>query len=346
MMNYPQGFVEMLQTIGDPICRAIARTDGSCAIMNTDRPQSFLSMVAQCCSVGASDRVSVLAADDSHEAPEYGEVDGLAFPDVDALLIPGSAKSASRNVTTLDRKGLLLPRVAAVILGIEAVRSKAWRGAKGLIARDRPVFVAYAGGDGAILDELQASDYVVRPIDHWCHPRAMAMLVLAVPAELAAAPVTRLITIAPPLLTRSLRTEKTYAGVPQISTLFDASRIEAASGLYPVESADKHTWVWTGPAKRTDIVLPQLWVGPHTLRLKIIKTFATEGLAGLTFFINGRIAESTIFGDSIELFTMLPPSEFTGTIELGVFTPQLSDSTVDRTRHLGTCIEHLQIFWS
>lgn len=338
-------FVEMLQRVGTPITRAIAACDGGGVLLSTDRSNSFLDILFQCCAAGAADRVSILNTKLSEERPQLATTDGVQLY-ASRGTYAGFDRPAKKPVMSLDRLGLLMGQVVAVALDGEAIKSKVWRGANALIARDRPIFVAYAQDDEDVLAELKAWGYVFKPFIYWGYPRAATVFVMAVPQERAEllldgdGPL-----IAPP---SAIAPHKGGGAItkPFPQTRFQARDLELASGFYDLETTEYGSWVWSGPSKESRIVLPSTWVGSHMMTVSVINMAESGNRADLQFRINGRPVVSHITHRGMEFSTFIRPEEFSGAFTLSVIAKHVSQPNNMDPRRLGCCINQVEVSWS
>lgn len=149
--------VALLQRIGMPVARAIDACADTGVLISADRPGGFFDALLRGCAAGVPDRVRVVG------------IDGADLAAVDGLRLHASRKAltefvppVARRVTSLDRTGMLHRAVIAIALGQEAALAQPWRGAAALIARDRPLFLAYGEAD---LSGLGAQGYAVERFD-------------------------------------------------------------------------------------------------------------------------------------------------------------------------------------
>lgn len=333
MTSCPPGFLEAFQCLGQPICRAIARSPGPISLLSTDRRGSFLDLLLQSCSAGAPERIGLVSSRDFCREPELGPVDGLAFAHPDDALSAGRPTPRTGFATTLDRQGLLLPQVAAIALGARATAAKAWRGARQLIARDRPIFLAYAQGNADVLDELKHFRYVIRPFVLWAAPQAAAILVAAIPAEQTETePGT--VFLAP------------AAGRDRPHPRVDVAPGElTGEGLHPRNTSGDSSRIWTGPGRRTELALPQAWTGPQVIRLAIRRTTAREGMKSLSFCVNGRSVVAAFSDTAAIIHDTTPPGEFTGEARLTITTPDPAIPAADPRHQLRSLLGPLDISW-
>lgn len=338
MSRLPHGLFEAVQIAGAPICASIARMDGPCAVLTLGQQGSFLDLLAQSCAAGAARRATVWSPD--RDPPEadggprvFGATDGLALPDADSALATGEPTLA-HFTRSLDRAGLAFARVAALALDADAFAASAWRGARSLIARDRPAIVAHPGRAPAErLDELASDGYTVRRIVGWSFPRAAPILLVAIPREWDDAG-SELRLIAP------------AAGASACPARISAEALSASDGLYPAQRARDGHLAWTGPRRQTDLLLPQLWHGPVRIAIHVARTFAANGLHGLSAAVNGRPCVARVEGDRLIVETDIPAEEFAGTLRLALITPDLRGDDASSPRLRGTAIAAIEIDWT
>jgi hypothetical protein len=338
MSGSPYGLFEALQVAGAPICASIARTEGPCVALVLGQQGSFLDLLAQSCAAGASRQATVWSPD--RDPPEadggprvFGATDGVALPDADSALAAGEPTLA-RFTRSLDRAGLAFPRVAAIALDADAVAASAWRGARALIARDRPAIVAHPGRAPAErLYELAADGYALRRIVGWSHPRAAPILLVATPREGDDA-------------ASDLRLIAPAAGVPAGRAVIGAEALAASDGLYPAQRARDGHLAWTGPRPQADLRLPQLWHGPVRVAIRVARTFAAQGMHGLSVLINGRPCTAHVDGDRLIVEADIPAEEFAGTLRLALITPELRGPDANDPRLRGTAIAAIEVDWT
>ncbi len=342
MTIMPAGFSRALQFLGQPICRSIARSSRPSTLLSTDRCGGFLDGLLRSCGAGAPERIGFVSARDCLGGPDLDPVDGVAFADPDEMLLPGRASPHTRLVASLDRVGLLLPHVTAVAIGAQAGAAKAWRGATALIARDRPIFVSYAQNDPDILNELLPLGYVIRPFAYWSAPQATTLLVAAIPAEhQETAPEPIFLDWAEtvePILPRFNAPSTRHMRMTVRPEVF------VGRGLYNAENNGDYSWIWTGPAIRSDLILPQTWFGPQTIQMTVYDTQTRGGRDALSFLVNGRPVRADIRDTEILIRTLIPSHEFTGEFTLSILTPDpLIPTTLDR--QLRSSLGALDISW-
>lgn len=359
-MSLPPDCIRLMQDLGAAVCQRLSRTVGPSVLIVSDGRDSFLHGLMQSCAAGMSKTIRVFEAGSSAKSADplmasdlpLGPLDGLVATDADHALLPSQEKRARPHTltTSLDRMGLPLSHVAAIALGRDAMRAGVWRGAERLLARDRPVVVGYGPAESGMETWLASAGYRLTVFRYWAFPEYADLVLLAVPSDLdnglrESEPSVQLALATPRVIRDALSDNRILpVGSAQVRSRFGAAVLRARQGLYPFETDYDYavSWAWTGPGERTELILPQMWFGPHQIRIGVNDTFAPGGLAGLRFWINGRPVRSVVGEGCVTISSDVPPSEFTGELHLRIVTP--SPRPIGN-RRLGTSLAEVELLW-
>lgn len=337
-------FADTIQRLAAPVVRAISMSEQSGVLISTDRRNSFLGLLLQCCAAGASKRLQTVFTRDGSAGLELSNVEGLTLGAPQRALA-GQGHMRPRQAFSLDRYAAPCGKVFAIALDADAVAGRIWRGARSTILRDRPIFVAYAQGRSGVLAELAADDYVVQDILYWTSPEAVPMIAMAVPRERMQAEGG----FHPPLvgLPDTIAASFGVAGASALKTLFRPHDFETEVGFYHPEGDEKdHSWIWTGPGREARMVLPTPWLGSGALRIGFERSDqGNDDLNSVEVRINNRAVVKQVDGMSLRVPITLGINEFSGAHTMSIINQHMTPCPYESGRWLGLCVNHVALEW-